>query len=123
MNAMSDQPSPRRYFHDRFVLLMLTLNAFLAFVVIASVLLRLGDTGNSYIQSYRANLGLNAYSVGGVGQIISFAVFAATVLVGQFYLSLRLYHIRKEVAWIVMILAFLLLLLTLLVSNSLLQLR
>ena len=120
---MPEQSSKRPYFHDRFVLLLLTINIFLTFVCIAAVLLRLGDTGNSYIQSYRANLGLNAYNVGGVGQIISFAVFSLAVLIGQFYFSFKLYDVRKQIAWIVMLMATLLLLLSIIVSNSLLQLR
>ncbi len=115
--------NPKKYFHDRFVLVMLTVNAFLAFVTVASILLRLGDTSNNYIQAYRSNLGLNAYSVGGVEQIISFAVFAVIVLVGQFVFSYKLHEIRKQVSWIVMLLGMLLLVLGLIVSNALLGLR
>ena len=113
----------KKYFHDRVVLLMLTVNTFLAFVTVAMILLRLGDTSTSYIESYRANLGLNAYKVGGASQIVSFAIFSVLVLVGQFFVSLHLHLIRKHAAWTVMFLACLLLLLSLLVSNSLLQLR
>lgn len=115
--------NPKKYFHDRFVLLMLTINVFLTFVCVVSILLRLGDTSNSYIQAYRSNLGLNEYSVGGVEQIIGFAVFSIVVLVGQLFLSLKLHGIRKEVSWIVMIGTGLLLLLSLIISNALLQLR
>lgn len=120
---MIDQSNTRKYLHDRFVLLMLTINIFLTFVCIATILLRLGDTGNSYIQSYRDNLGLNAYTAGGIGQIISFAVFAVGVLIGQALISLKLHSIRKEVSWIVLVMATLLLVLCIVVSNSLLQLR
>ena len=120
---MSEQPSSKKYFHDRFVLLMLTVNVFLTLVCVAAILLRLGDTSNSYIESYRANLGLNAYAVGGAEQIISFAVFAVAVLVGQFYISLKLYHVRKEISWIMMVLGMLLLVLAVVISNALLQLR
>lgn len=115
--------NPKKYFHDRFVLLMLTINVFLTFVIIALIMLRLGDTGASYVQSYRANLGLNAYKAGGVEQTISFAVFAVVVLAGQTWLSLKFHEIRKHASWIVMMLAFLLLVLTLIISNALLQLR
>ena len=113
----------KNYFHDRFVLLILTINVFLTFVVVAMILLRLGDTSNSYIESFRANLGLNAYSVGGIGQIISFAVFAVGVLAGQFLISVRLHAIRKHASWIVMLMATLLLVLCLVISDSLLTLR
>lgn len=115
--------NPKNYFHDRVVLLLLTINTFLAFVTVATVLLRLGDTSNSYIQAYRSNLGLNAYSVGGADQIISFAVFAVIVLGGQFYISWRLHSIRRHAAWIIMMMATLLLVLSFVIGNALLQLR
>lgn len=120
---MAEHSNTRKYFHDRFVLLMLTINIFLMFVCIATILLKLGDTGSSYIQSYRANLGLNAYRAGSVGQIISFGVFAITVLLGQTFISMKLHPIRKQVSWIVMVMAMLLLALSIVVSNALLQLR
>ena len=115
--------NPKKYFHDRFVLLMLTVNSLLTIVTIVSVLLRLGDTSNTYVESYRANLGLNAYSAGDASQIVSFAVFSVLVLVGQVFLSMKLHNTRRHAAWIIMVLAFLLLLLSLIVANALLQLR
>ncbi len=120
---MADQSNTHKYFHDRFVLLMLTINVFLTLVCVATILFRLGDTGGSYIQSFRANLGLNAYSAGGLGQIVSFGVFSVAVLVGQTFLSLKLHPIRKQAAWIVMLMAALLLVLSTIISNALLQLR
>ncbi|MGI9028094.1 MAG: hypothetical protein ACR2FM_04635 [Candidatus Saccharimonadales bacterium] len=123
MSTETSRQHLKKYFHDRFVLLMLTINIFLTFVAVAIILLRLGDTGNSYIQAYRSNLGFNQYQAGGVEQIISFAVFAVAVLVGQFVISLRFHSIRRHVSWSVMMLATLLLVLTLIISNSLLQLR
>lgn len=113
----------KEYFHDRIVLLLLTVNVFIAILCVATVLLRLGDFGSNYIQSYRSNLGLNAYSVGGTGQMISFALYAVLIVAGQFFVSLRFYAIRRAVAWIVMLLATLLLVLCLIISNSLLGLR
>lgn len=122
-NETTQNPHLRKYFHDRFVLLMLTINVFLTIVCVAFVLLRLGDTSNSYIQAYRSNLGLGGYQGGGVGQLISFAVFAVLVLIGQFFISLKFHAIRKHAAWTMMVLAALLLVLCLTVSNSLLGLR
>ena len=115
--------NPKKYFHDRFVLFMLTVNSFLTVVTVASVLLRVGDTSDTFIQSYRSNLGLNAFTSGDAGQIFSFAVFAVLILVGQLFISMRLHAIRKHVSWIIMLLAMLLLIMTLIISNALLQLR
>jgi hypothetical protein len=123
MADSSNNSHVRKYFHDRFVLLMLTVNIFLAVICVVMILLRLGDTGSSYIQSYRSNLGLNAYSVGDVKEIISFAAFSLIVLVGQFFISMKLHPIRKHASWIVMVLAGILLILSLVISNALLQLR
>lgn len=123
MSNETSRQNLKKYFHDRFVLLMLTINIFLTFVTVAVILLNLGDTSNSYIQAYRSNLGLNAYQVGGVGQIISFAVFAVAALVAQILISVRFYSIRKEASWTILVLGTLLLILTLIVSNALLQLR
>lgn len=123
MNKETSRAHLKKYFHDRFVLLMLTINIFLTLIIAAVVLLRLGDTGNSYIQAYRSNLGLNAYKVGGVGQILSFIAFAVLVLAGQFLISLHFHTVRRHASWIIMILAMLLLILCLVVSNSLLRLR
>ena len=120
---MADHSNTHKYFHDRFVLLALTINVFITVVCITTIFLRLGDTGSSYIQSFRDNLGINAYSVGGVGEIISFAVFAVAILVGQVLISLRLHPIRKRISWIVMVMGTLLLVLCTVVSNALLQLR
>jgi hypothetical protein len=113
----------KKYFHDRFVLLMLTINSFLTLLVVTTVLLRLGDTSDVYIKSYRANLGLNGYEASGLGQILSFIVFAGFILLMQFVLSLRVYHLRKQVAWVVVAMGCLLLILCLIVANALLRLR
>lgn len=121
--AAEGNPILKKYFHDRIVLLLLTVNVFLTIVCIAAVLLRIGDVSSNYITSYRSNLGLNAYSVGGVWQMISFAVYAGLVLVGQFFVSLRMYAIRRAMAWTTMLLGTLLLVLCLIISNSLLGLR
>lgn len=123
MSKETSRQHLKKYFHDRFVLLMLTINIFLTLVTVAFILLRLGDTSNSYIQAYRSNLGFNQYQVGGVEQIISFAVFAVAILVGQFLISLKFHSIRRHASWAMMLLATLLLILTLIISNSLLQLR
>lgn len=115
--------NPRPFFHDRLVLLLLTINAFLVAVCVATILLRLGDTSESYIAQYRANLGLDAYKVGGVREVLSFIPFAVIVFAFQLVVGVRMYHIRKRVTHIILLLTTLLLVLTLIVSYSLLTLR
>jgi hypothetical protein len=111
------------YFHDRFILFILAVNSFLTIASVSTIFLRLGDTENTYIQAYRSNLGLNAFSSGEASEIISFAVFAVLIFVGHILIGIKLHEIRKHASWITMAFGTLLLVLTLIISNALLQLR
>ncbi len=113
----------RAFFHDRLILLLLTVNAFLVALCIATIMLRLGDTSESYIGQYRANLGLDAYKVSGLGEILSFIPFVVIVYSFQLFVGMRMYGIRKSVSHIILLLTTLLLLLALLASYSLLSIR
>ena len=74
----------QKYFRDRMVLLLLTVNAFLTALIAILVLLRLSDgRGDSYFIQYRANLGLNAYTVGSSWGIVAFLFFAIFILGGK----------------------------------------
>lgn len=86
-------------------------------------MLRLGDTSENYIQSYRSNLGLSAITVGGVSEMISFALFAGALFVAHIFLGMQFYKIRITAAWALMVLTTLLLILSFIVSNALLGLR
>lgn len=115
--------NPRAFFHDRLVLLLLTINSFLLILISLSIIFRLGDTNEGYIAQYRSNLGLEGYKVGGLGQILSFIIFAVMVYGFQIYLGIRMYHIHKKVTYTILLLSFLLMVLTLVISYSLLGLR
>lgn len=112
-----------RYIHDRFILFFLAVNAFLTLAILVSIVLKLGDTGEGYIEQYRSNLGLNGYRTGGLTDIISFIIFAVMVYAFQLVISMRVYDVKKQAAWTVVVLSSLLLVLTLFVSSALLQLR
>ena len=115
---------PKKYFHDRVVLLLLSVNMFLAVLSSLLVLLRL-DTGrtDSYIVQYRANLGLSEFKTGTSLEIISFILFSVIVLVIHTVLSMRTYHLRRHFSISLLGLALLLLSISLIVSNALLELR
>ena len=114
----------QKYFRDRLVLLLLTVNIFLAALATILILLRVsGGHGSGYFVQYRANLGLNAYTVGSVWGILAFAVFAVAVAAFHWLISLRIYHIRRPLSVAILASATLLLVLTLIVSNALLVLR
>lgn len=86
-------------------------------------MLRLGDTSESYIAQYRANLGLDAYKVGGLREILSFIPFVVIVYLFQLLVGVRMYSVRKRVSHIILLLTTLLLVLSVIVSFSLLSLR
>jgi len=106
------------------VLLLLGVNAFLAFLATLSVLFRLsGAAANGYIVQYRADLGISAFKTGGALSILSFVVFALLVFAVHLLLSLRTYPIRRQLSVVILGLGTLLLILGIIVSNALLILR
>jgi hypothetical protein len=115
---------PKKYFHDKIVLLLLSANIFLAFLVGAIVLLRagLGQGVDGYIVEYRANLGLNAFQKGNVLPILSFIIFALLTMAIHIFLSIRTYSVRRALSLTILGLGVLVLLLAVIVSNALLAL-
>lgn len=110
--------------HDRLVLLLLSINTFLALLTSLWVLLKL-DAGRSagYIVQYRASLGISALRTGDATDLIAFIGFAIMVLVLHVFLSIKAYSIRREVSIVILSLGIFLLLLAFIVSNALLMLR
>ncbi len=115
---------PKKYFQDRVILLLLSVNTFLAFFGSILVLFRL-DSGRSdgYIIQYRGNLGLDAYKAGGAIELLSFILFILVVLVFHTLLSIRVYSVRRHFATAILALGLLLLAVAIIVSNALLELR
>ena len=118
-------PIPKKYLHDKLILLLVSINVFLACLCILLVLLRLGAGQGSegYIVQFRANLGISAFKTGSVISILAFGVFAVLVVVTHVMLSVRTYSLRRELSLTLLGLSALLLLLTVIVSNALLVLR
>jgi hypothetical protein len=115
---------PKRYFHDRLVLLLLSVNSFLTALTSILILLRLDSSrADNYIVQYRSNLGLSAFKAGGSGTFYSFILFVILNLVFAYALSVRVYPFRRQFAVVILCLALLLVILALIVSNALLVLR
>lgn len=114
----------KRYLQDRLILLLLSINTFLAVLTSVWVIFKL-DPGRSagYIVQYRASLGISALKTGSMTDIIAFIGFAILILALHVVLSIKAYPIRREVAVITLVLGVLLLLIDLIVSNALLVLR
>lgn len=117
-------PVPKKYFHDKFILFLLTVNIFLTFLCIALIIWQLtnGHTGD-YIVQYHSNLGLNQFTQGNVVPILSFIVFALGVLVVHGILSIRAYDIQRYLSVVILGFGTLLLLTATIVSNALLALH
>lgn len=114
----------KTFFRDHFVLLLLTVNVFLALFTAISVFLRLSSShGNSYIVQYRSSLGVSAFKTGSVSELISFGIFALLILGINAVLSFRTYHINRSLAISVLGLGILLTVLDIIVSNALLVLH
>ncbi len=115
---------PKNYLHDRLILLLLTVNAFLAGLMSLLILLRLDSSkAESYIVQYRANLGVNSFKSGDGSTFITFIIFVIFVVVMHVLLSMRVYTQHRRYAVIVLCLGLLLLVMALFVSNALLVQR
>lgn len=114
----------KKFFYDRFVLVLLSINTFFAIVGSLFLLLRLGGgEEGSYIISYRSNLGLDAFRAGSTIDFVYFVVLAVFVLLFHTYVAMRMYETRKYFAISILALATLLLVLIIIVTNALLVLR
>jgi uncharacterized membrane protein len=114
----------KSYFQDRLVLLLLSVNAFLAFLATVLILFRVGSSGGSgFIVQYRENLGISAFKTGSVTSLLAFIGFALIVLAANTVLSWRSYRIRRQLSLAILGLGIVLLLLCIIVSNALLALR
>jgi hypothetical protein len=114
---------PKQYLRDRLVLLIVSVNVFLTFLLCTLTLLRLDTGHNSYIVQYRSNATINAFQSGSSLQLISFIVFGLLILVFHIAISVRVYPIHRQLAVTVLGLGTLLLTLAIIVSNALLVLR
>ena len=119
--TLEDMSNTQKFFHDRIVLLLLSVNTFVAVLTSIAILLRLDPSRQTgYIVEYRASRGLNAFKAGGVATFVSFVVFALFVLVFNTILAMRTYQVKRYFAITVLALTTLLLVVALIVSNALL---
>lgn len=118
-------PLSKTYLHDKLILLLVSANIFLGFISTILIFLRLnvGQGGDGYIIEYRSNLGISAFKTGSITTILSFAGFALLVMLISVMLSVRAYHVRRELALGVLGSGVLLLILTIIISNALMVLH
>lgn len=113
---------PKRYIHDRLVLLLLTVNVFFAVLVSVLILLTLSSgAGRIYTIEHRPTLGLSANKAGTAAQMSSFVVFVFLVLIFHTMLSIRVYSRRRNFAIIVLAMGTMLIIMAGIISFFLLQ--
>ena len=115
-------PIPKSYFHDRLVLLLLSINTFVTLLGSLLIVLRLGHS-ESHIVQFRSNLGLDAYTKGTSTPLLGFIVFSFFVLIFHLFISMRVWHLRRHFAVAILGLGTILLVISLIVSNALLVYR
>ena len=116
--------TPKKYTHDRIILLLLSIVTFIGVGNSLVMALRLlNSQNNSYIIQYRSSLGLNAFRSGSVENLAAFIVFMLLAVVAAYVLSRRIYPLRRHLAIIVLIFSATLLAFASVVGNVLLGLR
>jgi len=115
---------PKNYFHDKTVLALLSALLFLVIATVLSIIARVitGD-GSDYFVEYRSNVGISAFRTAGLADMLTFIWFSLLIAVFSIGLSIRTYHIKRQLSHVVLLLGGLLVLLALIVSHSLLALR
>jgi hypothetical protein len=116
--------APKKFFQDHIMLLLLSVNAFLALFVAIEILIRINSgRSGAYIVKYHPTVGISAYQTGSVVEILSFIGFGFIVLAVHSVLAIRIYRVNRPTAIAILSLGLLLLLLTIIVSNALLKLH
>lgn len=114
--------APKSFFHDRLILLILSINTFLALALIITSLLSVSDADSGFIKEFRSDLGLDGYKAGGALDILAFAVFSVVLYVFQFFSSTKIYHIRRQLSLVILLLTMIVYIFSLMVINALLGL-
>ena len=117
----------KKYFQDHLVLLLLSINAFLAVAGSIYLLVNLSSRhSTTYFVQCRdcSNIGaIDRFINGSIVQLLSLAAFSVLVLAAHTVISLRVYRIHRQLAILVLCLGILLLALTVIIGNALLSLR
>lgn len=115
---------PKKFLHDRIVLILVTLIAVLLVVGVSVVLFRFDASKNpTTIVAYRPNISGASYQSGKPIDIYSMAVFMVLTSVGSIVLAAKLYPVRHYISIFMLSSTVLLLVLSTIVVNSLISLQ
>ena len=117
----------KNYFHDHYILLLLSINIFLGVLLSVFVIVRLNSTNsaNYIIQCRNCSdpNALNKYINGNTLGLVSFIVFSFLIIIISSVLSYRTHTLNKNLSIVILYIGILLEIVGLLVSNSLFVLR
>jgi len=115
---------PKKFLHDRVVLILVTLIAVLLAIGVASVLVRFDISKNpTTIVAWRPNISGSSYQSGKPLDIYSLAIFMVVISVSAVFLSAQLYNLRRSISLFILGSCNFLLLLSAIVANALISLQ
>lgn len=117
--------TPTKYFHDRAVLLLLTINSLLVITGVIFVLLHLdASKGTAYIiQCRMCDTAAHEFKGGSAFDMVGFIFFLLITFAFSVVISRRVYNESRHIALATMLMASVLAIFGLLVSYSLFTLR
>jgi hypothetical protein len=115
---------PKKFLHDRVVLLLITVIAVLVVIGVSIVLLRFDVSRNpTTVVAYRPNVSGTQYISGKPVDIYSLAVFMILSSVAAIFISARVYEVKKPAAMFLLSATVFLLVLSMIVANSLISIQ
>ena len=115
---------PRRFLHDRLVLLLVTVISILMVVGVSLVLIRFDASRNPTTTiAYRPNITGSQYQSGKPIDIYTLALFMIVTALSAALLSSKTYYLRRSLSVFILYSAIFLLLISIIVANSLISLQ
>jgi len=115
---------PKKFLHDRMVLLLITVIAILVVIGVSVVLLRFDVSRNpTTIVAYRPNVSGTQYLSGRPIDIYSLAIFMLTTSAAAIVISSRIYIAKRPAAIFLLGSTIFLLILSTIVANSLISIQ
>jgi hypothetical protein len=116
--------SPKKFTHDRLVLLLITIISVLVVIGVSIVLLRFDVSRNpTTIVSYRPNITGTQYISGKPIDIYSLALFMILTSVGAVFISSKIYEFKRPAAMFLLASTVFLLIVSAIVANSLISIQ
>jgi len=113
---------PKHFFHDKTVLVLLSINSVLALFAVLYIVLRVDPAeATTRIVQYRSNLGIGAFKSGSTSEIQLIALYVVFQYIFSWILAIRLYVHRRQMSLVILALTTFILLLTPVVTDALLR--